>query len=527
MRFKMVVELLLMNAVLIGRQALAQSDPGIDHLHEIIIKLEELTGNFAEKAQEVFYDTKRVAEAEENYSLLAIAAEMAEFDALWFAAQRQGLLHAETIIIRHFLAPLEKPIKENEADLIDMIVKRAQERSMMDPKSTSIIERARKKIYLYVRRYDHIPGAKELMSKYAKHIVSMQTKQMLARRELQESVNRYRKLCNSTMGIDEFALASLISIDALLDEPWDGKSGRDFEDLLLEILHIREQFHEFEQVDNLEIDLVPLSVVSEYEQRMLGEPKGISSYLDDLDTRIVDLDRKFHAAMQKVFYDQIDLGEKESNAALLALSCQVAELEALAYVEQRRMLQEIKRLIAQHSEHFKWLFEINKNLVDFIVQHLIAHSIVGALIRVEKRRKKLYISLNRYQLRDHVRDLARLYFLRIHYLKNRQSEFSLILEMYKNQLLSTLTPEQLSQIIQVADELVQRGIEMWFSKLHDRPLLKMQLKPDLYKDIWLASWKWFNKIHRPTSERINELSSDQINQYERDMLVKFHLDNHP
>lgn len=500
-----------------------EPDPSVDQLHEINIRLAEVATSFVEGAQVIFYDTRNASRSTGKISpLLAIAAEMAELQATWFIAQRKGLLHAETVLIRYFLAPLEKLVAQNEADIVDLITKRAQERSVTAPEVVQAVERARKKIYLYLRRYGHEAGVEQLAYNYGRFLLIMQARQQLAGQELQESIKRYR--ADAPMGVAQFAVASMVAIDSLIGETWFDRSEhlRDLRRLRVDIIMARERTERLvEPFSDAAIDSVPMKDVSDYETQLFGEHRDVQSYLDELDGWIAELYRRFQVTMRRVFYEQIEMGQQEGNDALLALSCQVAELEALVFVEQRRMLHEIKRLITRQSAHFDWMFGANKYLVDFVVHHLVAHSIVAALDRVEKRRKKLYLSLVRYETRGYVKDLTKTYLMRIHNLKDRRDEVRLLLDMYKSRLLQTTRPEQLPFSMETVNELVHIGIEMWFSKLRDLPLLKEYLEPDMYNDILTASRKWFNRILRPSSDQISELTSDEINQYERDMLARF------
>lgn len=524
-RFKMIIGLLLVSAMLLDQQ-LVGSDRSIDYLHEINAKHDQLDKDFIKRVQDIFYDTKIAAEAEENLPLLAVATAMAEFEAVWYAAQRKGLICSELLLIRYFVAqssPLDRIFVQSD-HLIDMMVKRTFERSIKDTKVLSDMAKHRKRIYLYLIKYDgEVPGVDELARKHAQHIVNVKALSRRARQEFEQASNKYRSE-TPPMEFEGFAMSTMTALESMIDEILTDREvlememTGDYKALVMEVMATKLKTQVVGSYKEDYIQEVNMDHVSAYEDAALRGPEGIASYVKDMDEKISIMERRFADTMKVLYFDQQKLGQQLLSYPLLAISCQMAELQGLLYADMRRMLLNIKALIAQQTSKLEWIFEVNQKAIEFLLQHLIGYSIEHALNRVEYRRKQLYLSIMRYQTIASVRELARAYLKRMYDLKNQLRETEALSELYKEEVMIGTDREHLPVVVEYVNDLAERGISIWTMNLKDLRLLSMSLEKSLFLNITAAHSQSFNKIYRPSKKKIDSVSLDDIERQERDLL---------
>lgn len=507
-----------MGALISVKHGRARPDWSMGYLHELNAMHAQLDQDFSRMIQNIYFDTRQ-----ENYALLAIAAAMGEYEATWYAARKRGLVCAEVLLIRYFITQCEPldPILIRGGTLVDMIFKRVLERSIEDPRVSAELDKHRKRVYLYLTRYrGEVDGVDHLAYRYAQHIVHIRALTMLARRDFDVASYKYRS--ETYLDFDEVAMAAL---DSVIDTVWADKEvtemsmNDDYRVLMTSVAATNLIAHDHVSTyDDERVESVSMDEVVPYEVSLLRGRKGLSDFATDMGQRIEAMEREFADTMHTVFYCQQRMATRLQNFPLMAISCQMAQIESLLMVDLRRMLMNIKSLIDVQDEKVVRIFEVNPHAVEFMVQHLIGYSIENALTRVLSRRKRLHLALMRYERYEQVRDLAQIQYKRMYDLDYRMRETKGLSEVYMDVVMTTTPEEHLSEIVSDVNELIKRAAQLWTLDVDDMRLLRISLDTAMYNEIKTSFTVSVSKIHRPRADTIEAVTLEDIKMHERQLL---------
>lgn len=505
----------------IQRSKLVVSVGPSQRVFDLDYKLTQLYRSFQDGYRRLYYGPWVAAVHEQYYPLLELAIEMVECEAILYAYQRQGLLAAQEIINKYFVArraPLN-PMLVPSSDLVDMIIMRSIAQSIKN--GFYAIEHRRKRIYLIEKKHEYHPKVLALTRIYARYTVTTEVKETKAGEKFAELLNSYKDIVPFlwTAGHDSQILSA---IDELLREV----TGPDLDEtgllkryvdpeVLVEVVTVRHRSQErFEPLLPEQVRSVSMKDVVLHEDKVMQESEGNLFYLKDLDRKLELIDERFEQTMQEIFYDQQHLGITKGNFPLLAVSSYMADCEALMYAEERSMLTVMRDLIEQHEpEASLKLVNLDKNLI-YIVEHRLFLFAIGSIIaRSAERQKKLYLMLKRYDIKDGVKELAREHILHINDRKSQLRDIQMSLHMYLQNFWGEL-PERK----QMVELMVEKGISLWSAGLTEAHLQRTNLNSGLLKDLNGARQKAFKNIYRPSGASIDAVTAEDIAKYESELL---------
>lgn len=414
--FKMHIALLLVVAALISNQQSIECNDIESRLNGIAQLSAELRQDFGNKVGTLFYESKEVAEERQNWPLLSLSAQVAEVEAIIYAMQLRGLAIAQEIIDSFFLKrtrPLTEVLANRNENLADMIIQSVIIQSIRN--AFNGVEMRRKKVYLQLLRFEDVPGVKRLASKYSQCVIDAKSKETVAGEAYQASFEKYRFEAPLMLS-EEHAAATDRAIKHLIQEvvmqidlaqgSTTAGAGIDVEDLLY--LYIDQTFVDdfrlarmiaYDKVDRLDLTLVErvdMHDVLAYEDGLNRASKDIGVFVEQVNSRLEDLEAIFHEAFQELFTLRQEEAANATDFRLMATSAEAAQAEAQIYVNERRMLLILADLLVRYPEPVKTLFEDNTKLIELLIKRLVNYAHEHALRAAEPSRKKTFLLMRRY-----------------------------------------------------------------------------------------------------------------------------------
>lgn len=186
-------------------------------LLEVDQLLTQLDSFYQESIQKVFYDTKRDAESAQDYSLLELAAEMADCMVVLHAAERRSLFLAKDIIKRYFIDHtdnLNEVVLENKY-AIDLLLNRLMQAAIED--SLWATEDRRRKIYLLWAYYHDSASIQRTTMEFLKAVAIAKAKEKQAAINTESSFQRYDDETSKLLTAHQRAIV-MPAIDDLIEE---------------------------------------------------------------------------------------------------------------------------------------------------------------------------------------------------------------------------------------------------------------------------------------------------------------------
>lgn len=510
-----------------------------DSLDGINRMLSELTVNFVGEIKKIFYDKLAQAEADENFPLISLSAQMVEIEAILYAIQVKALFVAQDIVVTYLITKRKQlnEILVANKHLVDMIVHRLREHALDN--GLTGIRRRRKMLYLQLRMYEDEPGVRSLALEYFQSLARIDVELRSARDEYANSLERYKSQAPSSMSadyawrtarcVDQLICDTVIEMDRDLGVERLGE-GMEQEDLLkmsinpeiLKDVRMAElkAIDKVEEVDENLLSQLTMQQVLAYENQVIDQHDRIGLHIAALNDKLAELQVDFTNTIQTIFHNQQQLARDSGNYVLMALSAEMAESELLSYANERRMLLIIKDIINQHRAYYS--FEINMKPIQMLVGRLAKYSTEQALGAIASRRKSIYLMTINNDQYPGVKDLARAFARRI----NGRSEKMKRIEMQCSHLIyacrSESSPGQWQAIVNIADKLMHQATEVWRQQLEtlgEAGLMQLSGEPRLYEQIQLAQGDVSNRVRRPEPASIEAISMEQIWDYELGLIL--------
>lgn len=513
------------------------STPAEERLSEIDKSLHDSTIHFIEQMRKVFYTPRQVAEATENYPLLAISAQMAESQAVLYAVQARALFIARDLITTCFVdrtKPLNRILVASR-DLINLLLQCLIAHSIEN--GLQAVEWYRKKIYLYLRHYESDPSVRQLVLQYSLIFANLQSRKVETGREFDEAFERYKYHSpillfeqheNDTLqAIDDLIRDAIVSSNESEGVP-DVDVGMDHGDLLrkyvsptiLEDIR-RSMANTADQIMHFvpdQIQMVSIDDVVRYEHELLHGSQSAPNFLREIDADLAVLGQGFDQAITELFYKQQRKADQgEGNLPLVALSAEMAEVQVSLYLDEYNMFEIIKMMVKRHRNDIGYILLINRKLIDIMVKHLIEFAVETGLNAVQWRRKKIYLIASRHLSRD-VKMLCREFYRRInsHAEKGERARAEIVelTDAYRKEL----DAAQASEILDSVQNYVREASRWWLNCAEDIQKRRNSLdKPYLIEAIKEAKRSAHKHVYRPRSDTISSISMDQVLEFENEI----------
>lgn len=504
-------------------------------VHEHMARLDR---DLAAEMSKVFYDHRTLAQAEENYILLYLSAQMAESEAAMYAMQKRALLAAEIIIKEYFVAKTQPlgPLLIRGKSLIELIVKRSLVSSI--DRGLTMIERHRKEIFLLQLKFEFTQrGVMDLTRAYVRLRAANEAQYNAERHELGDALNRYRdvaqlRLADATAAHAEVDVVGTMGlIDQMLrmaELAADGHAALDLDAVLdkyagpylaRDIKYSRFLAGQVDKPSASIIDAVSMHKVLTYERKIVEETTALDTYLRQIDLRANETEQRFRRNLREIFYDVYNEARLNENYPRQALSAQMAEIEAFLYAGEMRMLALIKRMFIEHISDFANIIATNSRPVRMLVLRLVARGAANGFNVVELRRKKVYQTARRYKRYYGVKDLSTRFARHMNAsqtaLVDTVSEIRQLVSVYRDEV-----PEaQANSVLVTIDRLAEAEATKWLFGSDEYYLLRNHLDARTFEDIRQACQKSSNKVYRPRGDLYNSISMDEILQYDNLLLL--------
>lgn len=513
----------------------AESNAASEVLGGVYQKMAALSNSLISDMQEFFYKYRTPALSIEDYTLLFLATSIAESESILCAFQRRGLLVVEMIIKKYFIdktEPLDRVLVRSRC-LLELIATRAFVLSL--ERGLSAIERHRKEICLVQLKYESTyPSVMDLTRKYLKLRTNDAWKLDAVNQNFDQTLSRYKDIVPLRLSgipvadMDVDISETLRVIDQMITTTEMSIGGPMPIDVLLKTytdpkLHLDIKYSIFLCNGNADrpsaqvVDTLPMAQVLRYEEKIIQETTALDNYLRQIDLRAAELDERFNQFLQEIFYNVYNAALVNNNYPVMALSAQMAEMEALLHASEKRML-DIIRSDLDHNADYSHIIATNSRAIDMLVLRLIARAAANGFKIIELRRKKLYMVMRRYEEYYGVRDLATKY---ARHMNSRQtalvSTVSKIRELVHDYRRDV--PEaQANHVFATVDRLAEAEASKWNFGWDEYYLLRQHLNQTTFDQIRTACQKSSNKVHRPRGDLVVANTMEQILQYEANLL---------
>lgn len=504
-----------------------------DRLAELKRTLADMNDKFREHLRKVLYDQIQLSERTQNHALMAISVKISESEAILYAFRRRALLVTAEIIEKYFITksiPLNRNLVSNRY-LLDIIALYAYGRAIEN--GLIAIGQHRRVIYLLEKTYERRPGVKDLARIYSRSIADIVHKENAVRQVFERALLSYIEVIPLRMfnvNVTDTMRAAVemileteklvdqadyaLSMEQLVQKYVDPGAVFDIAQVSQKTLATVEQFgSEATQAVRMEdIDSYDQAVV---QSRLSGVPTHLSYQYSVRDMNKA-LHARFQQTMRKLLYERQQVAAKEGNFPLMALSAQMAETEALMYVQEVRMLWILEDLFERNALLVGRLLVTNRKPFDALAQRLINFAIDDGLAMIDSSRKRIYLIEQRYDERPGVKELARDYASGIYSRKTRlirgEFESKHLIDSFK---LEAQSQEQARTLLEVVDGMYDHATEKYRrSNSNIAYLLKSFSEPQVYQTIRHAKNRSANRYVRPSLSETNAVKNEQIYNYE-------------
>lgn len=520
--------------LLIGQQPeLVSADQFDERLADVMRRHSgELDARFEKCLKLMFYDQERLSLQTQNYALMAVSAKMSESVAILYAFQRRAMIVATEVVDKYFIAksiPLDRSLILHPT-LIDIVFLCTSVRSSKH--GLVAIGQHRRSIHLLEKAHEREPGVVDLASMYGSFFAKLEHKKLEAKQSIERALATYTEAVPSVISLGNAAntlrvigemirdterrldQADRSSIERLLRRYVDPKTVADITVALEKTDMIVEQFapNEVQAVRMEDIEVYDRAVI---QSRISGVPTHLSYQYQVRDTSKESY-RKFQQTMHKLFDRWQEVARRTENFALMALSAQMAETEALMCKQELSMLQILDDLFERNALTIDRFLATNRKPFDALVQRLMNFALNDGLRMVDQSRKMIYLIEKENDRRQGVKELARDYASSIYSRKSRliKCEFD-AKQLVDSIRLETTRPEEAEGVLSKIEDMYNQAIENYRrSDSNMRDLLREFIESPVHDAIQQAKRNSISSYTSPSLADTLRVTDQDIYNYE-------------
>lgn len=527
----------LLAAALVGLGEAAPSSSIDSSRIALNLKIISLDMNFADSIQEVFYEKRD--DADQNYPVLALLAEIARIELSQHRRERQALMVADDIYEKYFLSTTGTssasewpPRTTGLAELIvSRLVQRACEREMREEQYT------RRRIFdifnmfniFHISHifdtYEQSNDIQDIASDYAVRLKDRRSRADAAKTQMERAMDRYAAEVSSMGQFSAAQMSQLLAtVDQIINEADSrfnpGRHERSDEDISKDIAATARQAAA--RIDTQSMGLLDLDSIDRVEEfEDLQAMEHTNNVLIDIDIELSDLEDEFNRTMDELFHDVQAVAAQNGDVPLKAMSARIAECEAILYSSERRMLLVVRDIIDNYfvkkeKELPEPLID-NRNLVDLVWRRAVGHALEGGFQEIAQLRKEIYLMANKYD-KSYLVGLARLFYssllLRKDELSEDDADSFLHSKKYQSDVAFVMSEAQLSDTMKAVDRLIDEAVAMdYLSELDQTGALREAIGDELLQKIRDAK-----QVYEEDQEQVRSTDLQDVIAYE-DLLL--------